>query len=177
MELEIVKKAKIERRTTPHYVLKINFMEGDADDYHNEEVVIEPEDIEKYKPLILAIECCNADYQNGRGGYDEYFGLLEYDTFFNYDGISAENYDPSDFDLDEDISDEAFQAFLEYKVKEMNPMEISIHHPCESNSGIYDSFDGYDLFYYDEHGDSYPVKVTLTDEEKERLNFAMVRLN
>ena len=38
MELEIVKKAKIERRTTPHYVLKINFMWGDADFFENEKV-------------------------------------------------------------------------------------------------------------------------------------------
>jgi len=175
MELEIVKKAKIERRTTPHYILKIDFMEGDADDYHHEEVVIEPEELDNFKSLILAVECCNAAYQNGRGGYDEYYGLLEYDAFFSDDGINLENYDPEDFDLDEDISDEDFQTFLENKIHEMNPMEIIITHPCECNSGIHDSFDGYELFYYDENGDSFPVKVHLSDEEKERVNYAMTR--
>ena len=175
MELEIGKRKKEERRLTPHYILKIDFMEGDADDSHQEEVVIEPEDIEKYKSLILAVECCNAAYQHGRGGYDEYNGLLEYDAFFGYDGINFENYDPADFDLDENISDEDFQNFLEKKVEEINPLELEIHHPCESNSGIYDSFDGYQLLYFNENGDSFPVKVTLSEEEKERVNYSMLR--
>lgn len=172
MELKIVKKAK-ERRTTPHYILKIDFMEGDADDFHYEEITIEPEDIDKYKSLILAVECCNAAYQNGRGGYDEYSGLLEYDAFFG--SINLENYDPEDFDLDEDISDEDFKAFLENKVKEINPLELEIYHPSDCNSGINDSFDGYSLLYYDGNGDSFHVDVILSDEEKERVNYAMTR--
>jgi hypothetical protein len=174
MELEIVKKAKIERRTTPHYILKIDFMEGDADDYHHEEIVIEPKDLEKYKGLIHAVECCNAAYQNGRGGYDEYNGLLEYDAFFG-DEVDIENYEPADFDLDGDVSDEEFQAALDKKIAEINPLGIWVNHPCNSDYGIHDSFDGYELLYYDENGDSFPVKVTLSDEEKERVNYAMTR--
>lgn len=175
MELKISKRKKEERIKTPHYILRIDFMEGDADDYHHEEIFIEPEKLDEYKSLILAIECCTSCYPNGRGGYDEYNGLLEYDAFFGYDGINFENYDPVDFDLDENISDEDFQNFLEKKVKEINPLELEIHHPCESNSGIYDSFDGYELLYYDENGDSYSVNITFSEEEKERINYCKVK--
>jgi hypothetical protein len=174
MDLKINKDNLEKRRRTPHYVLTINFMEGDADDYHEEKVIIEPNEIDKYKNLIFATEICNSAYQHGRGGYDNYYGLLEYDAFFAYDGIDASNYNREDFDLDENVSDDEFQVFLENKVKEINPLRININHPSDSNSGIFDSFDGYSLYYIDENGDSFNVDITFSEEEKEKINHTMI---
>ena len=131
-------------------------MEGDADGNQDESIEVDANEIEGLKPMLLALECCNAAYPNGRGGYDEYYGLLEYDAFFN----SAEP--------DESYYDDFDNETLATRIKEMNPDGYVVEHPYDSN-GCATSFDGYSLTYVDDDGNKSPVKITFNEKELARI--------
>lgn len=137
--MELIKKKTKKRGKTPHYKLYISFMEGDADGYQTKVVKFNEGDIESLKATIMAVARCNAAYPNGMGGYDEYFGLPEYDAFF-------------DEDADEDIIDK------------YNPARIYIEHPRDCNY-LSTSFDGYSLIHFDENSNETQIEIKFTEEE------------
>jgi len=149
MKLKIKKTGVDKRRRTPHYVVSFEFMEGDADGEQNDEVEFDVDETDNMEKLILALACCNAAYPKGRGGYDEYNGLPEYDAYFC-----------------EDNCDEEGNRSKEH-IK-LNPNDIYIEHPSDSNY-LTTSFRGYDVTFIDEHGDSSGVKITFNKEEKARI--------
>ena len=137
----------------PHYVLNINFMEGDADGWPVESMTFQEGEEEDIKRIIMAVARCSAAYPRGRGGDDEYNGLLEYDAFFNEETFNA-HWDVC-VEYDYDLAD----------LERINPNKICINHPTDS-IGISTSFEGFDLFFYDESRVKNKVKVTFTKEEK-----------
>ena len=72
------------------YVVTVDTMEGDADDYHVFEITTES--VDELKEIIIGMEIlCNA-YPNGRGGCDEYCGKFyeEYvsEELYSYEGFN-----------------------------------------------------------------------------------------
>lgn len=171
MEIKVKRSAKAKRRRDPHYRVDFQFMEGDADGEQSDSIEFDdkPEDVEAMKKFIMALECCNAAYPNGRGGYDEYDGLPEYDAFFKEE-LDTEHYE--DFLEKQGItdieSDEAYSAVRKYLNEKYNPNEIFVDHPSDTNY-ISTSFDGYSVVHVDENGDETEVTITLSKEEKARL--------
>lgn len=70
------------------YVVSVDTMEGDADDYHEFEITTESTD--ELREIIIGLKIlCNA-YPNGRGGCDDYCGKFyeEYcDELYSYEGF------------------------------------------------------------------------------------------
>ena len=158
------------KQPTKTYRITVNFMEGDADGEQTKSVDFEdtPEEIDAMKKFILALECCNAAYPCGRGGYDEYNGLPEYDAFF------SECVNPKDYKklLDENKITENEEEFIQnWLMKTYNPLQICMDHPSDSN-GISTSFDGYKIVYFDESGKFFPTEVKLAEDELNRIEEA-----
>lgn len=175
MELKI-KEKKVKRKREPHYKLTINFMEGDADGYQTQTHIFDENSIESLKQTIMAIARCNAAYPNGRGGYDEYDGLPEYDAFFN-DDLDLDCYDDllSESGLEEGDQEE-FEYVQNHLKEKYNPYDIELEHPYDSNY-IHTYFDGYFLVYVDENGDKCDVDITFTKEEQKYIDKAGEILN
>ena len=155
MEFKI-KKSGNKRKSEPYYELTIEFMEGDADAYHKEQVIFDENEIDEAKPLILAVMCCNLYYQHGKGGFDDYNGYPFYDAFFR-ENISAHPEEYADYDYE---SEEDYKAMMA-----LNPFDYYIEHPYGQH-GIVTQFDGWSLSYFNENGDEFEVKVKLSEEEQ-----------
>lgn len=54
------------------YIITVNTMEGDADDYHSFTMTFREDQIEELKERIIQCEVLSLAYPNGRGGYDGY---------------------------------------------------------------------------------------------------------
>jgi len=162
MELKI-KKRKDKRNRKPHYIFEIEFMEGDAAGMKSDSAVVNADEVDTIHSLILATACCCAAYPNGRAGYDEYDGLLEYDAFFGYPNINYYKYLAT-----KDMVDEDLKNLLSKKVEEINPQGWGIEHPSDS-MGISTSFENYYLIYVDENGDESPVEIIFNEAEKARI--------
>ena len=112
MDFTIKESKKKKRDKKPHYVVHVEFMEGDADGYQSDKLkfhVDDEGDMEDLERFVLAVAMCCAAYPNGRGGYDEYHGLPEYDAFFAEE-IDEDFYDFLDKDgklTDEELRDKA----------------------------------------------------------------------
>ncbi len=167
--MKFIRKKAEPRKNTPHYKFTIDFMHGDADGYDREVLTFEEGDIGKYEGIILATVICCAAYPNGRGGYDEYNGLPEYDAFFCED-VGIDDYDHLDPE-DKLTEDELHKKIREY-LKEYNPTEIYIEHPCDPPSGISSSFDGYSLIHIDAEGNKSKVEIEFSEEEKKKIKKA-----
>jgi hypothetical protein len=126
------------------YELVINFMEGDADDYHKSVVMIKEEHIDHLKDLLDVVIRCNNAYQHGRGGCDEYNHIEGYNKYFSVEDLSEEEYD---------------KLTEIFKSKHHN--DSLIDHPYDSNSDCHDSFDGYELYYYDENYNKFETEVVI----------------
>ena len=72
------------------YVVTVDTMEGDADDYHEFEITTESTD--ELKEIIIGMSILANAYPNGRGGCDEYCGKFyeEYVSgeLYNYEGFN-----------------------------------------------------------------------------------------
>lgn len=164
MKFLIDGKKKIKHRPLPYYRLTIDFMIGDADGKETEVLEIEPGELGNHEGLILALECCNAAYARGMGGYDTYHGLPEYDAFF----VEEVDYDAYDDMYEDGFSDEEFHASVDKMLSDLNPNGMYLEHP-DGPEGMTTSFDGYQLEYIDINGDIYTMSITLNEEEKSRV--------
>ena len=115
------------------YVVKMDFMHGDADFYDTEEAVYE--DPEIVKKLLEVLKNCQNLYPRGKGGYDNYDEAEGFWLFFYmYDYDEA----PEDFEeLD------------------------SLNWPC--NEGCWSSLTGVTVTYFDANGIEHEVKVKYTN--------------
>jgi len=168
MEL-IIEGIKLNRNRNPHYILTIDFMNGSTSS--SSTLKVDEKEIEDLKPLILAAACCCVAYPNGRAGYDNYDGLLEYDAFFS----SYINFRAYNNIRIEGQSDKEFENFINDKLEEMNPDGYSIDHPNDSY-GSQSSFESYSLKYVDRNGDSSKVKIKFNEEDNKRIQFAKKHL-
>lgn len=169
MEIKILDYKKINLNTTPRYLVDITFMRGDADGYEHatmEFIAQDENQMKNLKRLVFALECCNSTYPHGRGGYDEYYGLLEYDAFFNEE-IEDDFEKVEDEDENPLIDNSDLKEYLA-KIKELNPDGIFIYHPSDEN-GIQTSFRGYKVTYFDNQGNSFPTELSFNSEEKARF--------
>jgi hypothetical protein len=164
MKFLIDGKKEIKHRPLPYYRLTIDFMIGDADGKETKVLEIEPGELGNHEGLILALECCNAAYARGMGGYDTYHGLPEYDAFF----VEDVNYDAYDNLNEGDLPEDEFKDSITRMLEDLNPEGIIVIHP-EGPEGMTTSFDGYQLEYIDINGDIYTMSITLNEEEKSRV--------
>lgn len=139
-------------------------MEGDADGSQEAKIKFDEDDTTALKAFIMAATCCCNAYPNGRGGYDEYTGLPEYDAFFNDDL-------PNEW-MQEDC-DEGYYSDYENKeawdaMKALNPKNIHVEHPSDS-SYVSTSFEHVSVGYKNENGDSFNVDIKFNKEEQQRL--------
>jgi len=140
--MELIIKEKIDQPVYKNqYELIIHFMEGDADDYHESVVRIAKEHEEELKDLLKVVIDCNKAYPRGRGGYDHVPG---YNKYFGYN---------------EEMSVEEFEKLQTIFNCEDNWSDSLINHPTDSRYGISDSFNGYELFYYNEDSIKYKVDI------------------
>lgn len=178
MELEIIKSKKKEKKIVPHYVLSINF-EDSGGNCKADSVNIDINHVDSLKQMVLAAACCCAAYPNGRAGYDEYFGLPEYDAFFTetvnpryYKQIMVENgFQNEQCTMWIDTTNEkrsGYSFIYEFLKNKYNPNGYYIEHPCDLND-ISMSFSSYNVKYVDENGNSHKVKVKFSDNELVRI--------
>ena len=66
--------SRIEPKYKDKYVMLINTMEGDADDYHTMEFYFSKSRLKKLRQMIVAVTVLSLCYPNGRGGQDDYVG-------------------------------------------------------------------------------------------------------
>jgi hypothetical protein len=131
------------------YEIVVNTMEGDADDNHEAIIQFETnkEGIELLRECIIALVIIKKHYPHGMGGGHNFYAKCPYwMKWFMYDEFREEN--PN----------------VTY-VKEWY---------WEGNSGTPDSFDGYELFYYDEVGKKYQCTVDLDDDMKKEIAAAKI---
>ena len=160
-----IKGKKKQRTQVPHYVMRVEFMEGDADGSQTKKIKFKEDEGEDMERFILAVEGCNHAYPSGRGGYDEYNGIPEYDFFFAEEIDFDEGYD--DVIGDRDIEEDYDEIYDELKAKH-NPNGIYMDHPSDS-SYFSTSFNGWTLVFVDADGNKQDVDVTFSDEEKVRF--------
>lgn len=193
----IIGKGKQKRRRDPHFKVTVSFMEGDADGYQSDSVTFTPDEEDHLKKFIMACARCCAAYPRGRGGYDEYHGLPEYDAYFledypdphHYPDLMKENgfvekslvpapeygrrtewVDTMDDDRN------PYEWLGRYLTEKYNPGEFGCDHPSDTNY-ISTSFDGYSVEFIDENGDKRPVTVNFTKDELAYINEAANILN
>lgn len=87
------------------YIITVNTMEGDADDYHSFNLTFREDQIEELKERIIQCEVLSLAYPNGRGCYDGYDELDFFEKNFSdgwycyegcwdsFDGYSVVYYD------------------------------------------------------------------------------------
>lgn len=83
------------------YIVTVDTMTGDADDYHS--FKIEASSIDELREIIIGLCILVKAYPNGRGGYDEYCGTF-YDKYiadklFSYEGIHDTIEETDKFDV------------------------------------------------------------------------------
>lgn len=171
MEFTINTKEKNKREKKPRYVVHVDFMEGDADGYQTDKLKFyadDETDMLNLPRFVLAVAMCCAAYPRGRGGYDEYNGLAEYDAFFSEE-VYGNHYDF--LDENGDLSEEELDELAYEYVKKLNPDGYYMDHPSDS-SYISTSFDGYNIVFIDSKGNKSPVEVTFNEEELAKIEKA-----
>lgn len=184
MEIKIGKKEIIAQTFKDCYKVQADFMIGDADGELEETIFIDKENKELGKFLEF-LEMCNRAFEEcGMGGDDSYSDVPGYSKFtdeYDEDSDEDEDSDNSDEDedededensdnLDEDDSDEDYGMLDEVIQKN----GICINHPYQPDgSGMECSFEGYSITYFDSVGKEFPVEVTFTDEENEKMRQKM----
>lgn len=67
------------------YVLTVETMEGDADDYHSFSMTFREDQIEELKERIIQCEVLSLAYPNGKGGYHGFDELDFFEEHFSDD--------------------------------------------------------------------------------------------
>ena len=172
MEFKIIKKTKKKRTKKPYYRVEVDFMEGDADGSQSDTLEFYEDDANDMKNMsrfVMAVACCCAAYPNGRGGYDEYNGLPEYDAFFLEEEYNLDYYDF--LDEGDELTEDEFHEKVHQYVNKLNPDGIFMDHPSDS-SYISTSFNSYCITHVNSEGDKSQVEVTFNNDELNRIQEA-----
>ena len=143
MKIKISKKTNAKNKSC--YKVTAHFMDGDADGYGEDSIIIPESDLTnevnqaEFESLLLTLERCNQAYQRGKGGYDGYGEVEGYNKHLGWDATSKYTLDHVSGGYCDD---------------------------CIS------SFDGWKVVYYDALGNEFPVTVTFDEKEKESINIA-----
>lgn len=124
MEFKYIESIEIAPKSC--YVIEVDTMEGDADDYHRFTLYFAENEIEELKERIIQCEVLSLAYPNGKGGYDGFDELDFFEYHFRDDWYCYE--------------------------------------------GCWDSFDGYSVVYYDENSKKFNVDISLSEEDKAKIN-------
>lgn len=125
------------------YKVSVDFMFGDADGDATEEVLVDDnqDNKDELERFIKCLIMCNAAYPHGRGGYDNYNRVPDYDRYFSED-------------WDEDQPEPS----------------IYCQHPWDpAGDGIQSSFSGFSITHFDESGIERQVEYSISRPEKEEL--------
>lgn len=117
------------------YELVINFMEGDADNYHEVVTRVDWKHKEELLDLLNVVLQClktNRREYNLINGYSKYFGECSQEEYDKLTNIfhTKDNYTDSILD-----------------------------HPYNCDYDVYDSFLSYELYYYDEYASKFNVEI------------------
>jgi len=165
--MKLIKQNTTQRNTQPRYIIEVTFMHGDADHYDHESITVPENQIETAYPFILATKCCLAAYPHGRGGYDNYNGLPEYDAFFGGDIPDPKHY--QFLNPNNNLSEHELEERITEHLKELNQHEFYMEHPSDSNYGIQSSFDDIKITYIDEQDNESEVKIELSEAEQNHI--------
>jgi len=147
MELSI-KKKKIKQPIYKNcYKVHITYMIGDADGSDYDTLYIDENDKHLHRFVKCLHMCKMAFDHGGMGGYDTHTDVPDYNFFFNTEY--------SDIEHDEETN-------------------ISANHPNQPDDyGIETSFEDYEITYFDENSNEFPVEVNFTQEEKEEMRLKL----
>lgn len=176
MEVKINREKKKILNENPRYIIQAEFMFGDGDGYETIEVVVPENELGSYKSYITALEYCNSAYPHGKGGYDDYEGVFEYNLFFESEieldefmeelGFNDEEIKNMDENMTVEDADKILKTRLDTIIAIQNPHDIWNYMPCYE--GYTYSFSGYSITFIDAKGTEFPCSVSFTKEEKER---------
>jgi len=124
MKINLIKpkKSKSLKNT---YVVKVETMEGDADDYHN--FKISTTDVNELREIIIGLTILLAAYPSGRGGYDDYCGSF-YEKYVEEELFSNEGISDSIESFSVKFYDENGEDFnVEYEMDEEMQERIKNH--------------------------------------------------
>lgn len=115
MELKLIPLRKPKNKN--HYLIKVNTMEGDADDYHS--FTLRASTIEELRELIIGLTLLTLAYPRGRSGLDDYIGKFyeEYisENLYSRSGVNDSitsfkvlyfNDDAEEFSVDYELDDD-----------------------------------------------------------------------
>lgn len=157
--IKIVKKKSKKKKRTPYYILKYNYMIGDANGYTNEKVIISENNpfLERYVTLLRSLKPTT-----GRWGivFDEYRlfnhykeGQITKDDYAFLIKMMFEN-----VDINEDEDEEQFDEFIVNPEDEEYSFEFydGIKGDTEYSFLV---FEGVDLHYVDEYGEKHKTII------------------
>jgi len=177
--MEIVVAPKKTKKLKPSFKVNMTFMIGDADGWINKSVKLVDNETNRdaLGKLMLALECCNAAYPKGMGGYDEYHGLHPYDAFFVQDlhgRLNVDDYQEvlTDAGIWEKGEDEEKEFIMNYLKETWNPLGLKIEHEYSHDGAITTSFSGFTVSHTDAEGKKSDVIATYSKEEKKLINDA-----
>lgn len=90
MKLEIGKQCKDIIKYRNKFVIRVETMEGDADDEHEFELAFKPNETDKILRTIICLERCRNEYLSGKGGYDDYWHIPDFEELLSEEWFSYE---------------------------------------------------------------------------------------
>ncbi|MEO6303160.1 MAG: hypothetical protein ABIP51_08295 [Bacteroidia bacterium] len=131
------------------FQIEITFMEGDADGYKTEKILIDKEKLETNSEFKNEVEilwssinsACKKDNE-GRGGYNDFEKLMKYYKNENLPRF-IEYYGPNDPDHPQTIFN-----------------ELMFSYPSDNDSDFYTSFSEVKITYFSKEGIEHAVSIT-----------------
>ncbi len=164
-----------EENPTSLYVVNVNTMEGDGDDYHDFD--IKTESLEELSEIVIGLSILINAFPDGRGGYDDYCGDFyeKYvsDKIFCSDGmldsiqsfcVTYFNENGNNFRVEIIIDDEmqlridSAEGLTESDIKEM---KVPVMTP-ENKKFLDSAFDEVAEKFESEWNEAYPLSETFT---------------
>lgn len=155
MQLEIKETKQKPIKNKNLYRIKIEFEDGHNDRPYTEKIDLPDKyfNMENVREIflkgILVIYGCLAAYPKGKGGYEGYSEVPNYNDFFYCENDTDANYEPKVTDKYESILEKYMGGYF--------------GHPCGEDT--IPRFESCEIFHYDENGNKSEVTVTFNDED------------
>jgi len=155
--IKIIKEKKNKKPKKPYYILKYNYMIGDADGDTSKKVQISLDNpfIERYVTLINKLEPLT-------GTWGIVFDSCEFENFYNEGQLTKNDY--------EFLKGMMFGVESEFEVKpEDNDFSCEFYEGVRGDAEYsFLVFEGVELFYYDEFGEKHKTEIISIEEDRER---------